>query len=120
MHRLEQKLLELRDYAGNKAKGFMDNAVEQQQRIFWSTIIFMVVAALLAFIGNLKLQEALRHQAIRDPLTGLFNRRFMLETLERELYRMQRKGSSLCVIMFDMIILKGLTTPSAIRPGIPC
>ena len=53
-------------------------------------------------LGNLKLQEALRHQAIRDPLTGLFNRRFMLETLERELYRMQRKGSSLCVIMLDL------------------
>jgi diguanylate cyclase (GGDEF)-like protein len=53
-------------------------------------------------LGNLKLQEALRHQAIRDPLTGLFNRRFMLETLERELYRVQRKGSSLCVIMLDL------------------
>jgi len=50
----------------------------------------------------LKLQEALRHQAIRDPLTGLFNRRFMLETLERELYRMQRKESVMGVIMVDI------------------
>jgi diguanylate cyclase (GGDEF)-like protein len=63
----------------------------------------LTVAEHLALsLGNLKLQEALRHQAIRDPLTGLFNRRFMLETLERELYRMQRKGSSLCVIMLDL------------------
>jgi diguanylate cyclase (GGDEF)-like protein len=53
-------------------------------------------------LGNLKLQEVLRHQAIRDPLTGLFNRRFMLETLERELYRMHRKGSCLAVIMLDI------------------
>lgn len=53
-------------------------------------------------LGNLKLQEALRNQAIRDSLTGLFNRRFMLETLERELYRIQRKESSLCVIMLDL------------------
>jgi len=53
-------------------------------------------------LGNLKLQEALRHQAIRDPLTGLFNRRFMLETMERELYRMQRKKAPLGVIMLDL------------------
>ncbi len=100
--RLEQKLLELRDYAGNKAKGFMDSVSEQQQHNFRSTIIFVVIAAPLAFIGNLKFQEVLRSQAIRDPLTGLFNRRFMFETLERELYRMQRKGSPLCVIMLDL------------------
>jgi diguanylate cyclase (GGDEF)-like protein len=63
----------------------------------------LTVAEHLALsLGNLKLQEALRHQAIRDPLTGLFNRRFMLETLERELYRMQRKESPLGVIMVDI------------------
>jgi diguanylate cyclase (GGDEF)-like protein len=63
----------------------------------------LTVAEHLALsLGNLKLQEALRHQAIRDPLTGLFNRRFMLETLERELYRMQRKESSLSIIMLDL------------------
>ncbi|HAY21308.1 MAG TPA: hypothetical protein DCY27_03915 [Desulfobacterales bacterium] len=53
-------------------------------------------------LGNMKLQEALRHQAIRDPLTGLFNRRFMLETLELELHRMHRKDSPLAVIMLDI------------------
>jgi diguanylate cyclase (GGDEF)-like protein len=100
--RLEQKLLELEDFADNKAKGFMDHAVTQQQRIFWSTIIFVMVTALLAFMGNVKLQEYLCHQALRDPLTGLFNRRFLLETLERELYRIQGKRSSLCVIMLDL------------------
>jgi diguanylate cyclase (GGDEF)-like protein len=63
----------------------------------------LTVAEHLALsLGNLKLQEALRDQAIRDPLTGLFNRRFMMETLERELYRMQRKGASLAVIMLDL------------------
>jgi GAF domain-containing protein len=39
----------------------------------------LTVAENLALsLGNLKLQEAIRHQAIRDSLTGLFNRRFML------------------------------------------
>jgi diguanylate cyclase (GGDEF)-like protein len=68
-----------------------------------SQSLALTVAEHLALsLGNLKLQEALRHQAIRDPLTGLFNRRFMLETLERELYRMQRKESSLSIIMLDL------------------
>jgi diguanylate cyclase (GGDEF)-like protein len=53
-------------------------------------------------LGNLKLQDVLRYQAIRDPLTGLYNRRFMLETLEREIYRMQRKEASLNVVMLDL------------------
>jgi diguanylate cyclase (GGDEF)-like protein/PAS domain S-box-containing protein len=38
-------------------------------------------------LANLRLREVLRSQSIRDPLTGLFNRRFMEESLERELRR---------------------------------
>src|SRR4030042_591505 len=53
-------------------------------------------------LANLKLQETLRQQAIRDPLTGLFNRRFMEETLERELHRVQRKGAPLGIVMMDL------------------
>jgi signal transduction histidine kinase/CheY-like chemotaxis protein len=49
LEHLEQKLLELRNYAGNKAKRFMDDAGEQQQIVYRSTNIFMVIAALLAF-----------------------------------------------------------------------
>ncbi|MBI5032768.1 MAG: diguanylate cyclase [Chloroflexi bacterium] len=51
---------------------------------------------------NLNLRESLRNQAIRDPLTGLFNRRYMEETLERELYRATRRKVTLAVIMFDI------------------
>jgi diguanylate cyclase (GGDEF)-like protein/PAS domain S-box-containing protein len=51
---------------------------------------------------NMKLQETLRDQAIRDPLTGLFNRRYMIETFERELARAQRHGVPLGVIMIDL------------------
>jgi diguanylate cyclase (GGDEF)-like protein len=53
-------------------------------------------------LGNLKLQDVLRYQAIRDPLTGLYNRRFMLETLEREVFRMKRKETPMSVIMLDL------------------
>lgn len=51
---------------------------------------------------SLKLREALRSQSVRDPLTRLFNRRYMEETLERELSQCQRQDSPLSVIMIDI------------------
>ncbi len=51
------------------------------------------------------LQDALRElaeQAIRDPMTGLYNRRFLREFLTRELIRAKRAGSGLAVIMMDL------------------
>lgn len=48
------------------------------------------------------LETLLREQSIRDHLTGLFNRRYLEETLERELHRASRKGLSLGIIMFDV------------------
>jgi diguanylate cyclase (GGDEF)-like protein len=53
-------------------------------------------------LANLKLRETLRNQSIRDPLTGLFNRRYMEETLERELRRAERERRSVAVIMLDI------------------
>jgi diguanylate cyclase (GGDEF)-like protein len=53
-------------------------------------------------LANLKLRESLRSQAIRDPLTGLFNRRYMEESLARELRRAERKGVTVGVIMVDI------------------
>lgn len=53
-------------------------------------------------LANLQLREALQAQSVRDPLTGLFNRRYMQETLERELARTERMGTGLCVIMLDV------------------
>lgn len=53
-------------------------------------------------LSNLKLRDELRSQAIQDPLTGLFNRRYLDETLPRELNRAQRLGTPLCVVMLDM------------------
>jgi len=50
----------------------------------------------------LKSQALLREQSVRDYLTGLFNRRYMEETLERELLRAARKHVSLGIIMLDV------------------
>ena len=52
------------------------------------------------------LQAELREQAVRDSLTGLFNRRFLEETLERELSAAARSRSNLTIILLDLDFFK--------------
>jgi diguanylate cyclase (GGDEF)-like protein len=54
------------------------------------------------------LQEQLREQANRDPLTGLYNRRYLDSTLERELARCKRSGQPLSLILIDVDHFKRL------------
>ena len=51
---------------------------------------------------NLKLRELLRNQSIRDPLTGLYNRRYLEESLNRELHRAKRTGRNVSLVMLDL------------------
>jgi diguanylate cyclase (GGDEF)-like protein/PAS domain S-box-containing protein len=53
-------------------------------------------------IASLKLREALKDQSIRDPLTGLYNRRFMQESLDRELLRARRTNRPFTVMFIDI------------------
>ena len=53
-------------------------------------------------LANLKLRETLRQRSIRDPLTGLFNRRYLEETLEREIRRAARGERPVAIIMLDL------------------
>ncbi len=53
-----------------------------------------------------KLRDSLRSQAIRDPLTGLFNRRYLDERLERELRRAAHDKRPVGLIMLDLDRLK--------------
>ena len=55
----------------------------------------------LAF-ANLMLRETLKYQAVRDPLTGLFNRRHMEEALGRDLLRAARNQKPVAVLMADI------------------
>jgi diguanylate cyclase (GGDEF)-like protein len=57
-------------------------------------------------IANLNLRESLRVQAVRDPLTGLYNRRYMQEFLDRELHLARRKRRPLAVMMLDLDYFK--------------
>jgi diguanylate cyclase (GGDEF)-like protein len=63
----------------------------------------LTVADYLAMaLSNIKLRDTLKQQAIHDPLTGLFNRRYMEETLIREISRAKRYEIPLGIIMIDL------------------
>jgi diguanylate cyclase (GGDEF)-like protein len=53
-------------------------------------------------IANLKLRESMRDMAVRDPLTRLFNRRYMHEALGQEQHRAKRNLAQLAVVMIDI------------------
>ncbi len=53
-------------------------------------------------IANLDLRNQLHIQSIHDPLTGLYNRRFMQETLEKEVHKVQRTNRGVSVAMIDI------------------
>ncbi|MDY7008779.1 MAG: diguanylate cyclase [Cyanobacteriota bacterium] len=51
---------------------------------------------------NLKLREKLRNDCIRDSLTGLFNRRYLDESLNQEIIKAKRFQQPLSIIMIDI------------------
>ena len=53
-------------------------------------------------LANLKLRETLHNQSIRDPLTGLFNRRYLEEVLQKESDRAVKEQHPLSIIMLDV------------------
>ena len=67
-----------------------------------SRLAVLVAERIGLALANLKLRETLRIQSIRDPLTGVFNRRHMEESLNRDLHSAARKQRSVGVIMFDI------------------
>ena len=63
------------------------------------------------------LQTQLREQAIRDALTGLFNRRYMQETLPRELARARRDNNPLSIMIMDLDHFKRVNDTHGHRAG---
>jgi diguanylate cyclase (GGDEF)-like protein len=62
----------------------------------------MVGESIKLCLSNLKLREKLHAQATHDLLTGLFNRRYLEDTLWRELHRAHRRNSPLGIAMLDL------------------
>ncbi|GLS42512.1 GGDEF domain-containing protein [Methylobacterium brachythecii] len=59
-------------------------------------------------LSNIALREKLRNQALRDPLTGLYNRRYMEDSLDRYVRLAEREGRTVSVIMIDLDHFKRL------------
>ncbi|KRG61776.1 histidine kinase [Stenotrophomonas humi] len=66
------------------------------------TVAESAVEQLSLALSNLRLRESLRLQSIRDPLTGLYNRRYLEESLAREIARCGRRDFPLSVLMLDV------------------
>ena len=75
----------------------------RQQRLTAQEVWTLTVAEHIALaLSNLRLSESLRVQAVRDSLTGLYNRRYMEQALEREILRAARNRRPVGVIMLDL------------------
>ena len=84
-------------------------AVNVQQgvdyRLLWKVVAAAAALLLVAFIWNRKLSrlnQELARLSVTDPLTGLFNRLMIDQTLNIEIQRAQRTGQPLSVIMLDL------------------
>ncbi|MEE9541805.1 MAG: PAS domain S-box protein, partial [Candidatus Bipolaricaulota bacterium] len=51
---------------------------------------------------RINLERQLREQAIRDPLTGVYNRRYFTQVIEREITRSKRYGHGIAFLMVDI------------------
>jgi len=67
-----------------------------------------------------QVEEMLRYQSVRDPLTNLFNRRYMEEILGREIQRAKRSRKTIGIIMGDIDHLNRSTILMVTRPGTGC
>jgi diguanylate cyclase (GGDEF)-like protein/PAS domain S-box-containing protein len=84
------------------ASGSESKLLDENLQITLERIASSAAGQIALSIASLKLREALKDQSIRDPLTGLYNRRFMHDFLERELLRARRTNRSFAVMFIDL------------------
>ncbi|MCP4701597.1 MAG: diguanylate cyclase [Gammaproteobacteria bacterium] len=83
-----------------------------RDELFWrineekKMIIIRMMEHYALSLGNLRLRETLKKEAIQDPLTGLYNRRHMEKSLEREVTRARRHDTPIGIIMIDIDYFK--------------
>lgn len=68
-------------------------------------------------IRRIRLERRLREQAIRDPLTGLYNRRYLEQVMEKETERARRYGHPLAFLMIDIDRFKEINDRFGHRVG---
>ncbi len=68
-------------------------------------------------LAALALQVINRQRSVRDPLTGLFNRRYLEETLEREFHRSRRVDQPLGLLLIDLDGFAGFNRDHGVANG---
>lgn len=88
------------DTVGLLHVGFPDDATEEESE---ASLRFTSQCAehISLAVANVKLRDELHDQSTRDPLTGLYNRRFFMDAFRNELNMSQRKEDALSVLSFD-------------------
>ena len=100
------------EYEGLKKDGssvyveFTSSFLERGDRLRSVWMVSNITARKLAEREVHALNRRVAELAVRDPLTGLYNRRFMEASLERELIQCERDGSALSVVTCDVDDLK--------------
>jgi diguanylate cyclase (GGDEF)-like protein len=80
----------------------VDDALPSAELETIQTLATAVTESLKLALSHLELEDELRTQALRDALTGLFNRRYLDDVLTRELERCRRQGETFTVAMLDL------------------
>jgi diguanylate cyclase (GGDEF)-like protein/PAS domain S-box-containing protein len=93
------------------------DAESEENRADRNRLGVTVGEAVTLCLSNLRRQEKLREQAIRDPLTGLANRRYLEESLPRELHRASRERTALSIAMLDLDHFKRFNDAFGHDPG---
>jgi diguanylate cyclase (GGDEF)-like protein len=76
----------------------VENKIPDDQLLLINAFSELVALAL----ANVRLRENLRYQSIRDPLTGLYNRRYLEDFFVKQIYQAERARVSIAVLMLDM------------------
>jgi diguanylate cyclase (GGDEF)-like protein len=87
----------------DEARGVLHLRVDPDRSIEdWEQLAQTMAERVILALANLELRQRLQIQAIHDPLTGLFNRRYMERSMDRELRRAARQQLPLGLVMVDI------------------
>jgi diguanylate cyclase (GGDEF)-like protein len=89
---------------------------EEEEKLMVKTVSDQLAVA----ISHARLFKQVQAQAVTDPLTGLYNRRYFQDCLDRELKAADRHGSIVSLIMLDLDHLKRINDTLGHRAGDAC
>jgi diguanylate cyclase (GGDEF)-like protein len=103
------------EFRSDEARAFslQENRVQETvttaRASFWAVtllglvlLVYVLYTLWLNLVEIRKTESTLRHQALRDPLTGLFNRRFLDAGLAQEIMRSRRRGMPASLLILDI------------------